>query len=193
MAKPSKVYSSSGCAFRQPSGYHKILSDSKSCHPATYRNRAPGACLYRNHRHNVFQLPRPRKWASAKGKRGIVHRRKQFYERGKEPDRMCGDFPDLSHRGTKPTPRDFSPKGRADCPHLSLRACGREDSKCLHKFPVCICHLTHAHTHTHTHTHKHTRGYLEGKRSAYCREQTGETWLKNTEALRSCTASKKRW
>ena len=59
----------------------------------------------------------------------------------------------------------------------SLRAWNREDLKCLHRFPVFACYPSH------------TQGYLEGKRYVYCREQTDETQLKHTEALRSSTVS----
>lgn len=57
MAIPQKVHSRSGYAFRQPSGYHKNLSHTKSGHPTTQRNRDPEVWLSRNHRHIYYRCP----------------------------------------------------------------------------------------------------------------------------------------
>ena len=88
-----------------------------------------------------------RKWASPKCQKGMVHRW-EFYERGKKANRICSNLPDPSHRSKKHTSRDFSPKGRGDSPHLSLRARDKGDLKCLHWLLVCVRHPTT------------TRGYL---------------------------------
>ena len=79
---------------------------------------------------------------SLKCGRGRVQGREEFNERRKKASEICSDLPDPSHRGTKPNPWDFCPKGRSDSPHLSLRAQDREDLKHLHRFPVCVCHPT---------------------------------------------------
>ena len=107
----------------------------------------------------------------------MIHRQEEFYERGKKGE-ICSNLSDPSHRGMNPTARDFCPKGGADSPHLSLRAWDREELKYLHRFLVFVCHPTH------------TQGYLEEKSYVYRREQTGETWLKHIETLRSNTASR---
>lgn len=112
MAIPQKVHSRSRYAFRQPRGYHKNLSHTKSCHHDTHR--PPGAQLYRNHRHHLFCLLRPRKWASSKHGRGMVHRSEQFYERGEKSVGYVTTFQTQVTEARSLPSRDFRPIGRAD-------------------------------------------------------------------------------
>ena len=142
MAIPQKVNSSSGYIFRQPRGYHTNVSQAKSFHPATHRNGTPGAGLYRNHRHNLFQSPQTRKWASPKSwTGGIVHKKEQFCEREGKAGRTHSNLADPNQRSKKPSPRDFCPKGETESPHPKIRAQDREVLKCFHRFPVCTCYI----------------------------------------------------
>lgn len=60
MAIPWNVYSRSGYAFSTTQCFNKNLSHAKFCYPATHRDGVPRVWLYRNHRHDLFQLPNPR-------------------------------------------------------------------------------------------------------------------------------------
>ena len=108
-----------------------------------------------------------------------VNGQEQFYETGKSTGGISSNLPDPSHRSKKPPPRDFCPKVSADSPHPSLRAQDREDLKWLRRLLVCIC------------CPRGTRGYLEGKRDAYCGEQTRKTRLSISKPLEAVQLPKK--
>ena len=88
----------------------------------------------------------PRKGTSPRCWREMVQRQRDFYERRGKASRIHinSNLPDQVIKARSLSPARSCPKGGAGGLQSNLRAQDKENYKCFHRFPVCIC-ILHVH------------------------------------------------